>query len=115
MQENVVFYFNLQEEPYRSCLLYLRDLILGYSKDISEQRKNNTPFYYYKEKWIGFISYHPVTKDIYISFTDGCKIDHPLLKSEGRKKAKIFHIDPFKDIDVKSLSDVLEIVMELKK
>lgn len=107
MQTSVDHYFNSLEEPYKSCLLFLRKFILEFSKDISEKRSNNTPFYYYKKKSIGFISFDPKSKDIYFSFTNGYKLEHPNLLSEGRKKMKILRVDPFVDIDLESLREIL--------
>lgn len=106
--ESVEFYFDSLDEPERSCLLYLRSFLLTYSENITEQRKNNTPFYYWNKKWLGFISYNPKNKEIYISFANGYKIDHPKLLSEGRKNMKIFYVDPEKDVDVKSLKEILK-------
>jgi hypothetical protein len=94
-------------EPDRSCLLYLRELILDFSSDISESWKFNTPFYYYKGKWLCFISYDKKTRVIYVSMVNGYKITHPKLLSEGRKKMKIFYVDAEKDTDVKSLKAIL--------
>ena len=114
MQNNVDHHFNSLPEPDRSCLLFLRKFILDFSDKISEQRKNNTPFYYYDKKSVCFISYHPKTRIIYLSFTNGNKIDHPKLLSEGRKKMKILYIDPSKDIEVKSLRTILKSASTLK-
>jgi len=113
MAERVDHYFNALTEPSRSCLLYLRDFVLGFSDKITEQRKNNTPFYYFNGKWFCFISFHPKTLKIYVSFVEGFKIEHPKLVSEGRKKMKIFPIDPEQDIDVKSLGSILEAAISL--
>lgn len=113
MENSVDHYFNSLEEPYRGCLLFLRGFILDFSDKIEERRKNNTPFYYYNKKWLCFISYHPQTKDIYISFVNGNKMDHPKLVSEGRKKMKILRIDAAQDIDTKSLSEILQIAITL--
>ena len=115
MQESVDHYFNSLQEPQRSCLLYLRTFLLEFSEKMSEKRSNNTPFYYYNKKSIGFISYDPKTKEIYFSFTNGHKLKHPKLVSEGRKKMKIFRIDPTKDIDVKNLKQVLEAAISIYK
>jgi hypothetical protein len=112
-QEKIDNYFLSLQEPERSCLLFLHSFLLTYSTDISTKRSFNTPFYYYKGKSICFISYHPETKVIYISFTNGFLIDHPDLVSEGRKKQKILYIDPSKDIDVESLSRILELACAL--
>ncbi|PBQ31487.1 hypothetical protein CNR22_06820 [Sphingobacteriaceae bacterium] len=113
MQNSVDHYFNSLEEPFRSCLLYLRTFLLGFSDEISEKRSNNTPFYYYRKKSIGFISYDPKTKDIYFSFTNGHKIEHPKLASEGRRKMKIFKVDPEKDVDIDNLREILNSALGL--
>ncbi len=113
MQEPIDIFFEKLDEPYRSCLLFLRQFILDYSSDITESRKFNTPFYYFKKKWLGFISYDPKTKIIYIAFANGYLMKHPKLLSEGRKKQKIFYIDPAKDVDVKSLKAILKEACQL--
>ena len=113
MQESVDHYFNSLEEPERSCLLYLRKLLLDFSDKITEQRKFNTPFYYYTKKWLCFISYNPKIKEIYISFVNGYKINHPDLLSEGRKKMKIYRINASEDIDVESLNTILKLAADL--
>lgn len=112
MQSSVDNYFITLEEPQRSCLLFLRSFILGFSDRIEERRKNNTPFYYYDKKWFCFISYHPKTKIIYLSFVNGYRMEHPGLLSEGRKKMKIFYVDPARDIDVRVLEALLKSAAE---
>jgi hypothetical protein len=107
-------FFHTLEEPYQSCLLFLRNFILESSENISESWKSHTPFYYYRKKWIVFISYHPKTKVIYIAFVDGAKISHPLLVGEGRKKMKILYIDPEKDIEVRALKQIMKKAIDLK-
>ncbi|MCE3226943.1 MAG: hypothetical protein K0S32_1494 [Bacteroidetes bacterium] len=108
-------FFHSLQEPYRSCLLFLQKFIREQHDGISEEWHFNTPFYYYNKKWLGFISYHPKTKEIYISFTDGHLMKHKSLKSEGRKKARIFRVDPEKDIDVKALKEILKKACQLKE
>jgi hypothetical protein len=115
MQNSVDHYFNLLDEPHRSCLLFLRRFILDFSANIEERRKNNTPFYYYKGKWLCFISYHPIKKDIYISFVDGAKIDHKELLSEGRKKMKIWKVDPGSDINIKTLKTIFAKAIDVQR
>jgi hypothetical protein len=114
MYSGVDNYFITLDEPHRSCLLYLRNFILQFSDKITEERKNNTPFYYVNGKWFAHISYHPKTKEIHVSFVDGNKIEHPKLVSEGRKKMKIFYIDPSVDIDIKSLNTIMKMAISLK-
>ena len=100
-------------EPDCSCLLYLRQFILQHSPHITEAWKFNTPFYYYKGRWLCFISYHKTTGVTYISIVNGGKIKHPKLVSEGRKKMKILYVDTQKDVDVKSLRQILDVAIKL--
>jgi len=113
MPEQIDNYFFSLPEPEQSCLLFLRRFILDHSDKITESRKFNTPFYYYNKKWLGFISYDPKTRIIYIAFTKGYLIEHPKLVSEGRKQQKIIYIDPKKDVNVKSLKKILRIACDL--
>ena len=105
------FFFTL-EEPEKSCLLFVRQFILKHSIEISEHWKYNTPFYYYKGKWMCYISYHKKTKVIYIGFVQGHLITHKKLASEGRKIVKVFYLDAGEDIDVKSIATILNLVMK---
>lgn len=74
---------------------------------LEEKQKNNTPFYYYKGKWFGFLSYNKdKDHEIYISFTKGFCVEHSSLASEGRKQAKIYRIDPNQDINVEELQEI---------
>lgn len=113
MQESIDNYFITLEEPYQSCLLFLRQFILDHSSNITESRKFNTPFYYFNKKWLGFISYDHKSKIIYFAFANGYLIKHPKLVSEGRKKQKIFYVDAGKDIDVKNLEQILKLACKL--
>lgn len=107
------FFLSL-DEPDKSCLLYLRDYIINFSDHITESWKNNTPFFYYNKKWMGFISYDRKTRIIYVSFTDGWQMSHKKLVSEGRKKAKIFHVKAERDIDIKSLGEIMRKAIAVK-
>jgi len=111
MQSSIDNYFITLPEPYQSTLMFLRNFFIE-SLELSEQRKYNTPFYYYKDKWFAFISYNPQTHEIYISFVKGFKINHPELFAEGRKQQKIYRINAKEDIDTDELS---EIVAKLKQ
>jgi hypothetical protein len=108
-------YFFSLEEPHRSCLLFLRSYILDYSDKITEQWKFNTPFYYYNNKWLCYISYHKKTKKVYIGFIHGYLMKHAKLLSEGRKQIKVFYIEPEKDIDIKSLNSIFKMACNLQE
>jgi len=108
-------FFATLEEPHKSCLLFLHDFILRHSNEISFSWKFNTPFYYYRNKWLCYISYDKKTKEIYIAFVDGQKIIHKNLVSEGRKKMKIIYIKPSEDIPVTDLRNILNSAILIKQ
>ena len=108
MPEKANNYFATQPEPEQSCLLFLRKTILQHSEHITEAWHFNTPFYYFKKRWLCFISYDKKTKIIYVSVVNGNKIKHRKLVSEGRKKMKIFYVDASQDIEIKSLNEILQ-------
>ncbi len=96
-------YFLSLPEPEQSCLLFVRQLILGFNKAISERWRYNTPFYYYKEKWMCYISYQKKQKTIYLGFVHGHHLKHKKLLSEGRKQIKVYYLNPDKDLDIRTI------------
>ncbi|MBA2613873.1 MAG: DUF1801 domain-containing protein [Bacteroidetes bacterium] len=108
------YYFS-QPEPYQSCLLFLRNFLLNYSTEIEEHWKYTTAFFTYKKKMFCYFSINKKTKQLYIGFVDGNKINHKKLVAEGRKQIKILYINPEKDIDVKALREILKFASKLCK
>lgn len=106
-------YFFSLPEPEQGCLLFLRHHIINYSKHITDAWKYNTPFFYYKRKWLCYLSYHKKTKVIYIGFVNGYKINHPKLLAEGRKQVKVFYVDANRDTDIKSLNAILKLAIKV--
>jgi hypothetical protein len=101
-------YFLSLPEPEQGCLLFVRQFILGFNSDISEHWHYNTPFYYYKEKWMCYISYQKKQRTIYLGFVHGYKLKHKKLLSEGRKQIKVYYLDPAKDLDIKTLRAIFK-------
>ncbi len=96
-------------EPHQSALLYIRSFFIN-EIGLVENWKFNTPFYYHKNKWFCYISYHPKTLVIYIGFVKGYKIEHKKLLAEGRKQIKVYYINPEKDINVKELTTICKLL-----
>ena len=48
-------YYLSKPEPYQSCLLALKDVILRYNPDICHERKFQIPFFTYKGKKLGYL------------------------------------------------------------
>ena len=51
-------YFEHQQEPIKSCLLFLRAYILKHSPAITEAWKYQMPVYYYKGKMFCYLWIH---------------------------------------------------------
>lgn len=105
-------YFLNLPEPHQSTLLFLRHF---FTEEISleEHWKFNTPFYYYKGKWFCYLSYSKKRNhEIYIGFVKGYLVQHPKLLSEGRKQIKVYRLNPNKDINIKELKTISNLLMK---
>jgi len=101
------FFENLTE-PDKSCLLFIRNYILNHSENFTEHWKWSGVFFYYKQKMCCYFWFDKKTKQPYLSFGEGQYMHHPLLKSEGRTRFKIYLIDPNQDIEVDVITYFLE-------
>ena len=106
-------YYLKQEEPNKSCLLALKDIILKLDSEITPEWKYGLPFFYYKKKMFCYFWKDKKTQEPYIGICRGNEIDHPLLEVGNRKRMKILRINPQKDINVEELTDILVKAMEL--
>lgn len=64
-------YFLQKEEPTKSCLLFLREYILHFNKDITEEWKYGMPFYYYHGKMFCYVWVHKKYKQPYLGIVEG--------------------------------------------
>ena len=78
------------EEPNKSCLLALRDIIMAYDDRITLEWKFNSPFYYFKGKMFCYVWKHKKSGLPYVGFAKGILIDHPLLELGNRKKITVY-------------------------
>ena len=70
-------YFLQQEEPTKSCLLFLRQTILKKDGNITEAWKYGMPFYCYHGKMFCYLWVHKKYQQPYIGIVEGKRIDHP--------------------------------------
>ena len=108
-------YFVNQEEPIRSYLLSLRDLILQYDKHITEAWKYKMPFYCYHGKMFCYLWVHKIHHQPYLGIVEGKRLNHPLLIQEKRARMKIMLLDPYKDIPIKTVRLILKSALGLYK
>jgi len=100
-------YFFQKDEPIKSYLLALREMILKHDKNITEAWKYGMPFYCYNGKMFCYLWVHKKYKQPYIGIVEGKKVEHPQLIIEKRARMKIILFDPVKDIPIDIINDIL--------
>ena len=99
--------FYLQkEEPNRSCLMALRDIILQYDENITETWKYRMPVFCYKGKMFCYLWVDKKKQWPYLGIVEGKKIEHPLLEAGNRSRMKVMYIDPQKDIPIDAIREI---------
>ncbi|WPU92660.1 DUF1801 domain-containing protein [Mucilaginibacter sabulilitoris] len=108
--------FYLQkDEPLKSCLLALRDIILKQDKDISAAWKYGMPFFCYKGKMFCYLWVHKKLHQPYMGIVEGKRFDHPNLIIEKRSRMKIMLFEADQDLPVTTIEDILKQALDLYK
>ena len=115
MLREIDTFFLEKPEPVKSCLLFLREFILAYDKNITEAWKYKMPFYCYKGKMFCYLWVDKKTHQPYIGIVEGRKIEHPLLIIENRSRMKIMKIDAREDIPVETIDAILKMALDIYK
>jgi len=108
-------YFLQKEEPDKSCLQSLRDIILLQDEEVTETWKYGMPVYCIRGKMFCYLWTHKKYKQPYIGIVEGASIHHPQLIQEKRARMKILLIDASKDIPIRKLRTLLREVLALYK
>lgn len=106
-------FFLKQEEPVKTCLLFLRAHILKQDSHLTESWKYGMPFYCFNGKMICYLWVHKKYGQPYIGIVEGKKINHPELIQEKRARMKILLINPELDIPVTKIDRILKEVIAL--
>jgi Domain of unknown function (DU1801) len=101
-------YYQGQEEPSRSCLLGLRDLVLSHGLHITEAWKYRMPFFCYRGKMFCYLWTRKESGQPYLGVVEGQRLFHPELIQEDRARMKILLIDPEKALPVRMISTILD-------
>lgn len=108
--------FYLQkDEPVRSCLLALREIILKHDNNISASWKYGMPFFCYKGKMFCYLWVHKKLLQPYIGIVEGNRIDHPKLITEKRARMKIMLFEADKDLPLEIIEAILKQAIDLYK
>lgn len=108
--------FYLQkDEPIRSCLLALREIILKQDNDISAAWKYGMPFFCYQGKMFCYLWVHKKLHQPYIGIVEGNRMDHPMLIIEKRARMKIMLLEADQDLPIETIEAILKQAIGLYK
>ena len=110
MRQIDLFYLQ-KDEPLKSCLLFIREHILGFDENITEAWKYNMPFFCYKGKMFCYLWVYKKTGKPYIGFVEGKRMEHPLLIAENRSRMKILMLDAEEDMPVDIINSILKMAV----
>jgi len=96
-----------QKEPNRSCFMALREIILSFNNDITEEWKYKLPFFCYKKKMFCYLWQDKKTNEPYVGIVRSKNIVHTKLIQGKRKQMKAYYINPLEDINIEELLEIL--------
>jgi len=106
-------FYLTKEEPNRSCLLALCDIILAQDPDITAEWKYNMPFFYYKGKMFCYLWVHTKKQWPFLGMVEGKHLHHPDLIFEDRARIKIMIFNPEGDLPVDTIRFILNEAIDL--
>ena len=115
MLEELHNYYLNKEEPNRSCLLALRQIILDQDTHVIETQKWGMPCFCYKKKMFCYLWTDKKTDEPYILMVEGKYLDHPELEEGERSRMKIFRVNPNQDLPINTIENILQKALDLYK
>jgi len=106
-------YFLQKDEPVKSCLIALREIILKQDDQIKIAWKYGMPFFCIKGKMLCYLWIHKKHKQPYLGIVAGKYIIHPDLIMEKRSRMKIMLFDPTKDLPIRKIQLILNQTLAL--
>jgi hypothetical protein len=108
-------FFLKQDEPTKSCLLAMRDIIMAFDDEITSAWKYGMPFFCFRGKMFCYLWVHKKFKQPYVGIVEGRRINHADLIIEGRSRMKIMLLNPKKDLPVRKIQMILKQAIKLYK
>ena len=106
-RDKIDLYYLGKEEPIKSCMFAMHDIILSFDENIHESWKYGMPFFTINGKMFCYFWTNKKSGFPYIGIVDGKLIDHPALVLGNRARMKILPIDPHADLPVEIIHEVL--------
>lgn len=95
------------DEPTRSCLFALRELIIGMNPDVRTSLSYGMSTFYVGKQRFCYLWVDKSDGRPYIGFIDGNRMNHPRLETGERSRMSIFRIDPEADLEVSEIQGLL--------
>ena len=108
-------FYSQQNEPIKSCLIALREIILKQDENVVATFKYGGPFFCYKNKMFCYLWVHKKYHRPYIGIVEGKNINHPELLIENRKRIKTMLFDATKDLPIDTINIILQQAINLYK
>jgi len=115
MNDHLMDFYLSREEPVKSCLLTVRDLILRSDMNISETIKYGMPCFVFNSRALCYLWIDKKTELPYVLFVDGLFINHPQLRQGKRKRMKVLFLDPISDLPAASVNEILRLAIDLRR
>lgn len=112
---NLQDFYLTKQEPNKSCLLAMREIILNADVDISETKKYGMPCFCYRGKMFSYIWVDKHTKDPYFLMVEGKHLTHPKLETGTRSRMKVLRINSKADLPLKLINSILKQAIDLYK
>jgi len=104
-----------QDEPVKSTLLALKEIILCHDKEITNELKYGMPVFCYKGKMFCYLWVHKKYKQPYLGIVEGKYFNQPFLLQEKRLRMKIMLLDANEDLPIEAINTVLQQALDLYK
>lgn len=109
MDDTLRSFYEKQDEPAKSCLHALREIIMDFDSRLKHVPKYGMPCFVMGKKHFCYLWTDKNTKHPYILIVEGMNINHPSLKQGDRKRMKIFEINPNEDIPVNTIYEIFNL------
>jgi Domain of unknown function (DU1801) len=106
-------FYASQEDPCKSCLLALSDIIIQQDETITTTLKYGMPFFMYKGKMFCYLWVDKKLNEPYLGIVEGSLVQHPLLLQGKRARMKTIHFNANKDLPIKTIKFILKQTLDL--
>ncbi len=110
MQATLEAYYLRQPEPFQSCLLALRDILLKADARISHERKFQIPFFCYEGKKLAYLWLN--RKKLMLGFVEDRSIQAIIPGIKNKDKYESIQIDPLADLPIDMILDKLNFYLD---